>query len=97
MYIRRVMQKRYSIAEVRKDLSQLPSQFEEIADLSVVEVTRRGLPILAVLDWERYQAIMDTLEILSDEETTEKLKKAVKELDDGINSEWLPDLKTEIP
>ncbi|MEE3232773.1 MAG: type II toxin-antitoxin system Phd/YefM family antitoxin [Candidatus Latescibacterota bacterium] len=91
------MQKRYSIAEVRKDLSQLPSQFEEIADLSVVEVTRRGLPVLAVLDWEHYQAIMDTLEILSDEETTEKLKKAVKELDDGINSEWLPDLKTEIP
>ena len=91
------MQKRYSIAEVRKELSQLPSQFEEIADLSVVEVTRRGLPVLAVLDWERYQAIMDTLEILSDEETMDKLKKAVKELDDGINSEWRPDLRIEIP
>tara|TARA_B100001250_G_scaffold181259_1_gene155951 strand:+ start:10521 stop:10796 length:276 start_codon:yes stop_codon:yes gene_type:complete len=91
------MQKRYSIAEVRKELSQLPSQFEEIADLSVVEVTRRGLPVLAVLDWERYQAIMDTLEILSDEETTDKLKKAVEELDDGINSEWRRDLRTEIP
>ena len=91
------MQKRYSIAEVRKELSQLPSQFEEIADLSVVEVTRRGLPVLAVLDWDRYQAIMDTLEILSDEETMDKLKKAVKELDDGINSEWRPDLRIEIP
>ena len=95
--MRGFMQKRYSIAEVRKELSQLPSQFEEIADLSVVEVTRRGLPVLAVLDWERYQAIMDTLEILSDEETTDKLKKAVKELDDGINSESRPDLRTEIP
>ena len=91
------MQKRYSIAEVRKELSKLPSQFEEIADLSVVEVTRRGLPVLAVLDWERYQAIMETLEILSDEETMDKLKKAVKELDDGINSEWRPDLRIEIP
>ena len=91
------MQIRYSIAEVRKELSKLPSQFEEIADLSVVEVTRRGLPVLAVLDWERYQAIMETLEILSDEETMDKLKKAVKELDDGINSEWRPDLRIEIP
>ena len=91
------MQKRYSIAEVRKELSKLPSQFEEIADLSVVEVTRRGLPVLAVLDWERYQAIMETLELLSDEETMDKLKEAVKELDDGINSEWRPDLRIEIP
>lgn len=88
------MQKKYSIAETRTNLSQLPNQFKEIPGLSVVQVTRRGLPVLAVLDWERFQAVMETLEILSDEETTAKLKKAIKEIEDGVHSDWSPELET---
>ena len=88
------MQKKYSIAETRKNLSQLPNQFKEIPDLSVVQVTRRGLPVLAVLDWERFQAVMETLDILSDEETTAKLKKAIREIEVGVHSDWSPELET---
>ncbi|MAN23502.1 MAG: prevent-host-death family protein [Gemmatimonadetes bacterium] len=91
------MQKRYSIAGVRKELSQLPSKFVESSDLSVVQVTRRGEPVLAILDWQRYTAIVETLEILSDEETTKKLKEAVKELDAGTNPEWELDLQIDNP
>ena len=58
------MQKRYSIAGVRKELSQLPSKFVESSDLSVVQVTRRGEPVLAILDWQPYTAIVETLEII---------------------------------
>jgi len=88
------MQKKYSIAETRTNLSQLPNLFKEIPDLSVVQVTRRGLPVLAVLDWERFQAVMETLDILSDEETTAKLKKAIREIEVGVHSDWSPELET---
>ena len=94
MYKRRSMQKKYSIAETRTNLSQLPNLFKEIPDLSVVQVTRRGLPVLAVLDWERFQAVMETLDILSDEETTAKLKKAIREIEVGVHSDWSPELET---
>ena len=90
MYKRKFMQKKYSIAETRTNLSQLPNQFKEIPGLSVVQVTRRGLPVLAVLDWERFQAVMETLDILSDEETTAKLKRAVKDIEAGVHSDWSP-------
>jgi prevent-host-death family protein len=60
------MVKSLSIAEARSRLTQLPEQLAEQPDDSAIAITRRGKPVLAVLPWELYESILETLEILGD-------------------------------
>ena len=55
------------IAQVRKDLSQLPDVFAAEPQPSALAVTRRGQPVLALMPWALYQGIAETLEVLGDE------------------------------
>ena len=43
------------IAQVRKDLSQLPDVFAAEPQPSALAVTRRGQPVLALMPWALYQ------------------------------------------
>ena len=46
-------------------------------------VTRRGKPVLAILPWEEYEALVETLDILSDEKQVMSLRRSVAELRAG--------------
>ena len=82
------MEKTYSIAEARRVLNRLPEHFAEAPDTSAVAVTRRGRPVLAVLPWAQYEALMETLEVLGDEVQTSALRQAIAECDVGGSSSW---------
>ena len=82
------MPKSLSIIEARKKLTTIPELFEQEADLDVVAVTRRGRPVMAIMPWELYEALEETLEILGDEALMMQLRKSIEELKAGQLIPW---------
>jgi antitoxin YefM len=81
-----------SMVEARDRLTRLPEEFEQIVKnregAPVVKVTRRNKPVLAILSWELYESIMETLEVLSDDEQMEALRQALQEVAQGQGKPW---------
>ncbi|HEY6401189.1 MAG TPA: type II toxin-antitoxin system prevent-host-death family antitoxin [Blastocatellia bacterium] len=74
------------IIKARDRLTSLP---EELAEESgAIAVTRRGEPVLAILPWDLYESIMETLEILGDEELMDALRQSIKEASEGQTVSW---------
>jgi PHD/YefM family antitoxin component YafN of YafNO toxin-antitoxin module len=76
------------IGEVRKTINRLPEQLTESPETGAIAVTRRGEPVLAVLSWDLYESILETLEIVSDKDLMASLQKSVKELKEGKGIPW---------
>jgi PHD/YefM family antitoxin component YafN of YafNO toxin-antitoxin module len=74
--------------EARKHLTTLPEEFEHEPELGAVAVTRRGKPVLAVMPWELYEAVIETLEIMGDEEQMKALRQGLRELEEGKLIPW---------
>jgi PHD/YefM family antitoxin component YafN of YafNO toxin-antitoxin module len=71
-----------SMVDARDQLTRLPEQFEEdIANqrAPIIKVTRRNKPVLAILPWDLYESIMETLEILGDDEQMLLLRQGLLE------------------
>jgi prevent-host-death family protein len=69
-------------------LSKARNKLLEVAERSgkerrAIEVTKRGEPVLAILPWEVYESLMETLEIASDQELMGQLRKGLRELEEG--------------
>lgn len=71
------------IVEARNKLTTLPEKFEQEPDMDAVIVTRRGQPVLAILPWELYDALTETLEIIGNRRLMEALERSMKEIEDG--------------
>ncbi len=65
------------ITEARDEMTSLPERLAE--EQETVAVTRRGKPVLALMPWELYETIIETLEIMGDEALMSTLKKSVQE------------------
>lgn len=74
------------ITEVRDELTALPERLRETHE--TITVTRRGKPVLAILLWEEYEAIVETLEILGDEDLMTSLRQGIKEARRGKTIPW---------
>ena len=81
-----------SIVEARERLTQLPEEFEQVVrdgeGTPAVKVTRRNKPVLAILSWELYESIMETLEVLSDDEQMLTLREALQEVAEDQKKPW---------
>ncbi|HBG07151.1 MAG: prevent-host-death family protein [Geobacteraceae bacterium GWC2_58_44] len=82
------MTRSLSIMEARKQLNSLPETLMRDGDIDVMEITRRGKPVLAVLPWELYEAIAETLDVMADKEIMEKLRQSIREMDAGTTTSW---------
>jgi prevent-host-death family protein len=80
------MLKDIPITEARHELTSLPERLAK--EPGAVAVTRRGKPVLAVMPWELYQSIAETLEIMGDEDLMAALRKSVKEAEEGKVIPW---------
>jgi antitoxin YefM len=78
--------KELSTVDARRELTKLPEQLE--AEPATVAVTRRGKPVLAIMTWDDYQAIQETLEILSDNDSVEQLRRSIEEIKEGKTIPW---------
>ena len=73
--------------DARRELTKLPEQLG--ANPATVAVTRRGKPVLAIITWEDYLSILETLEILSDNDAVEQLRRSIKEVTEGKQIPWV--------
>jgi len=74
------------IAKARDELTSLPEQLAEKP--AAVAVTRRGKPVLAVLPWELYESVIETLEIMGDEDLMDSLRQSIQEMAEGKTIPW---------
>lgn len=74
------------ITTARHEITSLPERLEK--DPGAVAITRRGKPVLAVMPWEFYEALMETLEILGDVELMTTLRQSIKEVEAGKGIPW---------
>ncbi len=82
------MTRNIPMIEARRKLTNLPEEFQKKPELGAVAVTRRGRPVLAVIPWELYESIVETLEVLSDEKLMMDLKQSIKEVRAGRLIPW---------
>ena len=76
------------ITQARHELSRLPEEFAADDASDAVAITRRGKPILAVLPWDLYDSLVETLEILGDEDLMAALRQSIKEMESGKLIPW---------
>lgn len=81
------MQKVLSIVEARNRLTQLPEELER-ENGNAVTITRRGKPVLAVMPYDLYDSIVETLEVMSDPTLMALLRQSIQEADNGKLLEW---------
>jgi len=74
--------------EARKKLTSLPEELETQGKDATVAVTRRGKPVLAIMSWEFFEALYETIEIMGDEELMKSLRQSIKEAREGNTVPW---------
>lgn len=71
---------RIPITEARNKFMKLP---DKAAKDQVLAVTRRNKEVMAVMSWELYEGLLETLEILSDPELMNDLKRGIEDVKAG--------------
>jgi len=72
-----------AMAEARKQLPKLADALEKHPEIGAVKITRHGKPVLAVLSWDLYESVVETMEIMSDPEMMAAFRQGVKEMQEG--------------
>jgi len=80
------MHKDLSISAARGRLTSLPEDFEKRP--GAVTVTRKGKPVMAILPWELYESLMETIEIMGDPKLMEQLRAGIEDLRRGRVVPW---------
>ena len=68
------------ITEARNKFMKLPDQ---VAKHEILAVTRRNKEVMAVMSWESYEGLLETLEVLSDPKLMDHLKKGIDDVKAG--------------
>ena len=71
-----------SITEARSKLTQLPEQLDGKA--WAMPLTRRGKPVMALMSWDLFESIIETLEIMGDPELMAELRASIEQLERKI-------------
>jgi antitoxin YefM len=72
------------ITRAKNDLLELIRQVEKVDES--VAVTKNGVPTAVILSMEKYAGLLETLEILSDEDTAKSLRTSIRQARKG---KWL--------
>ena len=65
------------VSQARARLTQLANELA--GSQETVTITRRGKPVLAMIGYELYESIMETLEIMSDADLMATLRDSLEE------------------
>ena len=74
------MVKQMSISETRRRITSLE---DELAYEDTIAVTNHGKEVFALLRWDTYESIAETLDIMSDESIAEYLKTGLRQLENN--------------
>ncbi|MBI4597358.1 MAG: type II toxin-antitoxin system Phd/YefM family antitoxin [Candidatus Omnitrophica bacterium] len=74
------------MTEARAVLTSLPDTLSHSHE--TVAVTRRGKPVLAILPWEEYEALVETLEVMADEQLMASVRQGIRDIKQGKLIPW---------
>jgi antitoxin YefM len=69
------------ITEARDQLMKLSDEMTGTAE--AVTITKHGKPVMAVLSYDLYESLLETLSILSDREAAEALWRSLADISEG--------------
>lgn len=72
------------ITKAKNELLEIIRQVEK--DDSTIAVTKNGVPTAVILSMERFEGLIETLDILSDEKTIGPLRKSISQARKG---QWI--------
>jgi antitoxin YefM len=75
------MLKDIPITKARNQITSLPERLAKSP--GAVAVTRRGKPVLAIMPWDLYESIVETLEVLGDHDLMADLSQGIKDFESG--------------
>ncbi len=74
------MVKQLSISETRKRITSLEN---DLSFNDTISVTNHGKEVFALLRWDTYESIAETLDIISDEALYDDLKIGIKQFENN--------------
>ena len=72
------------VTKAKSDLLDIIRQIE--ASDETVAVTKKGIPAAVILSMEKFEGLLETLEILSDESTMQSLRTSIRQ---SRNKKWV--------
>ena len=69
-----------SISETRKRITSLE---DELSFDDTISVTNHGKEVFALIRWDTYESIAETLDIISDDDLMDKLKIGIQQIKEG--------------
>ena len=72
------------VTKAKSDLLVLLRKIKESDD--AIAITKNGVPEAVLMSMEKFEGLLETLDILSDEKTMKSLRKSIREADKGM---WL--------
>jgi antitoxin YefM len=72
------------ITKAKSELLDIIRRLESVED--AVAVTKNGVPAAVILSMEKYEGLLETLDILSDEKTMKSLRTAMRQ---ARREKWL--------
>jgi antitoxin YefM len=72
------------ISKAKTDLLHIIRRLESVDD--AVAVTKNGVPAAVILSVEKYEGLLETLDMLSDEKTMKSLRTSMRQAHQG---KWL--------
>jgi PHD/YefM family antitoxin component YafN of YafNO toxin-antitoxin module len=82
------MNQTLTISQARSALPSLSRKLAREARPDAVTITQKGKPVLALMNWEFYESLIETLEILDDKEMMAALRQGIKEAKAGKGISW---------
>jgi prevent-host-death family protein len=79
------MIRQIQISEARRRLNEL---HKEIGPDETISITSRGKQVLALMSWDFYVSLNETMAILNDPVLMKSLKKAVNDIKSGRVTDW---------
>ncbi len=76
-----------TVTEARNKLLKLADEIERQPS-TVVEIRRHGKKIMTLISASLHDSLMETLEVLSEESTTAKLRQSLREVEKGQSITW---------
>lgn len=73
------MAREVPVSDARARLTQLANELADSQE--TVTITKRGRPVMALIGYDLYESIIETLEIMSDADLMAQLRQSLREAD----------------
>lgn len=77
----REIQEVVPITQAKRDFLDIMRKVEDLDE--TIAITKKGVPVGILMNIDRYEGLLETIEILSDKDTMKALRRAQKELAEG--------------